>query len=63
MSFSVSEYMGILKTKIWLYTENHIKRSALPEENYSLCNLRVERFISLWTKLSADQLTEHALLF
>lgn len=63
MTFSVPEYMGLLKTKVWLYTEVQIKKSALPEENYSSYNSRVERFISLWTKLSADQLTEHALLF
>ena len=63
MIYSVPAYMGILKTKVWLYTENQIKKSVLPEENCSPYNSKVERFISLWTKLSADQLIEHALLF
>lgn len=63
MIFSVPEYMGILKTKVWLYTEKQIKRSTLPKENYSSYNSRVERFISPRTKLLADQLIEEALLF
>ena len=63
MISSVPEYMGVPKTKVWLNRDKQIKRSALPQENYSPYNSRVERFISLWAKVTADQLIEHVLLF
>lgn len=31
----IPEYMCVLKTKVWLYTEKQINRSSLPYENYS----------------------------
>lgn len=62
MISSVPEYIGGLKTNLWLCTEKQMKRSEPPWKNSSY-NSRVERFISLWTKVSADQLIEHVLLF
>lgn len=55
-------YGSTEKTKVQLYTEKQIQRSEL-QENYSSYNSRVERFISLWTQFSADQLIERVLLF